>query len=698
MSSEEDFGNSSDSDEEGLVKDDSAVASNKRKQPGNEPSKTKKKKRKTDGGKQGGFIDDAAVESGSEEEDSDDEEGDDDNNDYERDGFVVDEEDEEPEIKSKAVADAEGLEDSDDDDLDDDDDDEGGGTAGSQRTKKLKRLRDVHVLDEDDLDLINEARGLPTDRELAARREKEEAELEKERVRSQTVTGKDEVELSKGLFTGDSSDEEGGDGAKKKKASGQQQQKQQTRPEKYDEDGLDDFIEDDIGDQDDIQADGGRGANSGYYNGEMMEGGVSEAQLNEASEIFGTDYLDFMDGGANDDDEDPFDEDYMDEKEGGMRRKSKKFRERGVGVALGVDSDEEIEEDSDSDDDDDDDADLFGEDDMGEDMGDKQRAEVLRLKREKKRMAREERRRLRKQKIEAKRKAKLRRAFEPVQLVENFCTEKDDAIRMADCPERYYDWLEVGDAASRRSLPVVGEEIGFEEEEEAMWIMGKIPAIQSEYYAISATNLENPSAMDSDEVEKKERAILESIVNSLRYMRAEKLEPDFIKRYRMDYVTSPAVRDNLYRIMDEDSEWERMTEARTKIETILNGFADEVKGQQDTGSGEDRLLRLKEELRIAQEKLDETVKDEERVTVELGELDNAKGGAGVKEEEDDDDELFGDDDEDDSVSVVCCYNWPSVFELLRETWYLITLQPQLFSRRRKPRKSKRRRSRLTSAH
>ncbi|EED89929.1 SUPT6H,-like protein to suppressor of ty 6 [Thalassiosira pseudonana CCMP1335] len=273
-----------------------------------------------------------------------------------------------------------------------------------------------------------------------------------------------------------------------------------------------------------------------------------------------------MDGGANDDDEDPFDEDYMDEREGGMRRKSKKFRERGVG---------------------------------------------------------------------------LRRAFEPVQLVENFCTEKDDAIRMADCPERYYDW---------RSLPVVGEEIGFEEEEEAMWIMGKIPAIQSEYYAISATNLENPSAMDSDEVEKKERVILESIVNSLRYMRAEKLEPDFIKRYRMDYVTSPAVRDNLYRIMDEDSEWERMTEARTKIETILNGFADEVKGQQDTGSGEDHLLRLKEELRIAQEKLDETVKDEERVTVELGELDNAKGGAGVKEEEDDDDELFGDDDEDDSVN------------------------------------------------
>jgi len=312
-------------------------------------------------------------------------------------------------------------------------------------------------------------------------------------------------------------------------------------------------------------------------------------------------------------------------------------------VDLGVDSDEEIEDDdSDSDDDD---ADLFGDDDMDQDMGDKQRADLLKLKREKKRMAKEERRRQKNQRMDDKRKAQLRRAFEPVQLVENFCTERDDAIRMTDAPERYYDWLEA--SSTKKKLPKLAEEVTDDEEEQAIWIMSKIPAIHSEWFAVSST-LVTPGegGMEDDDLEKKERAILESIIYALRFMKVEKFEPEFIKRYRKDIVSSPAVQENLYRIMDEDSEWERMTEARSKIECVLT-----EQSQRNDEGGYEELAMLKEELKRANEKLERTVKEEEKVQVELEEME--KNGEKKKEEgsDDDDDDLFGDDDDSDAEAA-----------------------------------------------
>ena len=634
MTSSEDYG-SSDSDEEGLIVDDTTTdptnpkkrkkattsATTKPKSSNNKPPKSKKAKTT----KPKSFIDDAASLSGSDDDDSEEEEDDDDNNDYERDGFVVDEaddDDEEPEKKKKRGDD---LEDSDDDDNNDDDDDDN--NAAKEKRKKLKKLRDVDVLDEDDLDLINEARGGPPKKEVETN----------SRIEGGYVKAKDATDLQRGLFTGDDSEEDEEVERPKKKNV-----KKMMKAAEYDEDGLDDFIEDDIGDQDEI-------VTRTTYGGEGMEGGVSEAQLNEASDIFGTDYLDFMGEAAREDDED-----YDFE---GERRK--KFRERGVGVALGVDSDEEIEDDSESEEEDESDDDLFG--DEMDNVGDKQRAEVLRLKREKKRMAREERRRERRSKIEAKRKAKLRRAFEPVQLVENFCTERDDDIRQVDTPERFYDWLDGKNANKERAPPLaIGEELTLDEREQAQWIIGKIPAIQSEFYAISANNLQTPGEdvpiIDDDEIAKKENAIVESIANALRYMRGGKLEPDFIQRYRKDYVTSPAVRENLYRILDEDAEWERMTEARLKIDGVLSQMHADIKSRgEDSNSkgGDDAVSNLREELKAAQEQLDETVKDEERVKVELEGLEKSADKE-MKDKDDDDDELFGDDDDDDeAVSFHC---------------------------------------------
>ena len=589
----------------------------------------------------------------------------------------MDDADDEPiKKRSKANTDGDGLEDSDEDEEDDDDDDDDDASVSSdKKKKKLRKMREVDELDEDDLALINEAKGITTtntDGDGTTNRANDGMESNQRHYERKlsTVKAKSAQELSRGLFTGDtdSEDEDDNNGSKNKKRSKQKQQQllQSSQPERYDEDGLDDFIEDDTGyglDDGDDDDDYGR---SGVGGVGRDKGLISQAQMNEAEEIFGTDYLDFMDGGGDGEDGDEgLDEDYDPTK---RRRRKSKFKEAGVGVALGVDSDEEIEEDStdseDDDDDDDDDAELFGDDDMEDDMGYKQRAEVLKLKREKKRLAREERRRQKRERADAKRKAQLRRAFEPVQLVENFCTEKDDEIRMADCPERYYDWLEGKKKTLIRKVAEIGDEFDLEEEEEAMWIMRKISAFSSEIAVVAnaaaaASSMgENSMLTDNNEeedaMEKAERTILDSIIYALRYMRGEKLEPEFIKRYRMDIVASPAVRDNLYRIMDEDSEWERMTEARTKIEGVLQSFREEeVEKNTAVGGGPEveRAARLKEQFKVAEEKLNDTVEQERKVQEQLDELDKSKGKGGDDDDDDDDDDLFGDDDEEDDEAV-----------------------------------------------
>ena len=120
----------------------------------------------------------------------------------------------------------------------------------------------------------------------------------------------------------------------------------------------------------------------------------------------------------------------------------------------------------------------------------------------------------------------------------------------------------------------------------------------------------------------------------------------------MDIVTSPAVRDNLYRIMDEDSEWERMTEARTKIEGVLQSFKEEEEEGSGGGKGGpevERASRLKEQFKVAEEKLNDTVEQERKVQEQLDELEKPKEKGG--DDDDDDDDLFGDDDDEDDEAV-----------------------------------------------
>lgn len=529
------------------------------------------------------MIDDAAEESGEDDDDDDEEDDDDDdNNDYVKDGFVVDEEEEK--IKK------DDLEDSEDDDDDDDDEDHGESSAKKRRLKKVRKMGLMDRLDDDDLALVQEAtaagrRDHPQTDDIDSDEERAAAERRR-------VVAKTEAELRKGLFDDDDEDD-ADDNNQAAAESTVQRKKAPARVERYDEDGMDDFIDDDIGDQGQIMASERRGYDDGDTNA------ISEAQLNEASEIFGTDYLEFMQ-----------EDNALDDEEAELMGGRDKYRERGVDMGIGSDEDLISEED--------DDDDLFAEDEDEEidsSTSAQQRAEALRLKREKRQLAKAERRRQALQKKTERRKAQLRRAFEPVQLVENFCTERDDDIRQKDIPERFYDW----------NVPFYGSEVdGMNEEEEiqAKWIADRIPAVSSEYALLS---------------EDEQKVVLQSISNALRFMHRDKLEPAFIKHYRKDYVVSTSVRDNLYAIMDEEAEWDRVVNARGKVEELLVSITTAADENTLARADVERMEALQHEMTSAQEKLEEAARQETTVKVEL----EAVGG----DDDDSDDELFGDDDD-----------------------------------------------------
>lgn len=457
------------------------------------------------------------------------------------------------------------MEDSDDEDDDSDEEKD----SPAKRLKKVRKMREYDRLDDEDLALIQEAQGL----------DQLPASSRPEPVERQTIVAKSEAELRKGLFYDSDGEQEGG-------AKAKDDVRKPTRVERYDEDGMDDFIDDDIGDQGDILASERRGR---YDEEDDRE--INEAQLQEASDIFGTDYLEFMQ-----------EEEQVDDDEEELL--GKKYRERGVGVDLGVDSDEEIISD------DEDDDDLFGDDD--DDM-DEQKAEALRLKREKRKLDKAERRRQSLAKKTERRRAQLRRAFEPVQLVENFCTERDDEIRAADAPERFFDW----------KVPFHGSEadgMNEDEKQEATWIASRIPDIAQEFAAATS--------------ESQQRSILESIAYALRFMHRDKVEPAFIKRYRRDYVVSPAVRENLYAVQDEDGEWDRILSAREKVDSVIMQVTAAVDSDETTGVDAQKLQKLQDELEEAQAKLEDAAKQESVVKRDL------EGLPAV--DDDDDDELFGD--------------------------------------------------------
>ena len=84
--------------------------------------------------------------------------------------------------------------------------------------------------------------------------------------------------------------------------------------------------------------------------------------------------------------------------------------------------------------------------------------------------------------------------------------------------------------------------------------MHKIPVIHSEWLSFSSPCLVTPGENTEECQKQKEDSVSTSIIYALRNMHTERLEPEFICRYRQYVVSSAAVRENLYSVMDEDGE------------------------------------------------------------------------------------------------------------------------------------------------
>ena len=209
--------------------------------------------------------------------------------------------------------------------------------------------------------------------------------------------------------------------------------------------------------------------------------------------------------------------------------------------------------------------------------------------------------------------------------MENFCTDRDDEIRQKDAPERFFDW----NVPFHGSLE--GGEITPEEEEEATWIVQKIPDIQAELQA---------PYEDIEEFIQREASVLQSIAHALRYVHQEKMEPAFIKRYRKDIITSPAVRNNLDRIMDEDAEWEELIQARTKVEDLLRSVTAKTEMIEAKRAKSAEFEQTDEEFTKAQAKLEKTAAEEAQLKEEIEQL----GSVETLKDDGDDEELFGDND------------------------------------------------------
>jgi transcription elongation factor SPT6 len=233
-------------------------------------------------------------------------------------------------------------------------------------------------------------------------------------------------------------------------------------------------------------------------------------------------------------------------------------------------------------------------------------------------------------------------------LIENFCTERDDEIRSKDVPERFFDMrtpFHGPNNLTDLSLPFTQAE-----EEEAAWIITRVPPVAAEYAEIDA-DYDMNMKIDSEgmqSIEKKQKQVLESIMFVLRYVHCDNLEPEFIRKYREDMVTSPAVRENLNAILDEDTEWERILNAKKKVKTLLAELVKIAESDDALGADEETVANLKNDLQLARKRLDDSVNDEERIKAEIADIDN----------NDDDDDLFEDDDDEDKVSrQVEIANW-----------------------------------------
>jgi transcription elongation factor SPT6 len=202
---------------------------------------------------------------------------------------------------------------------------------------------------------------------------------------------------------------------------------------------------------------------------------------------------------------------------------------------------------------------------------------------------------------------KLIATYDHTVLVENFCTEYDDDIRLTDLPERLQ---------SHRNLnlsPV-------ERTEESLWIAKNL----SELMELSERTKDSYGYRSTSDVDKLQTDIVESIQSVLKFIQVENYEIPFIWSYRRDYLHPKLTRKHLWTILAQDEKWGTICEMRKKIIQVLNNVSSAAESiDDDTDLDKDersqrikKLIsernRLRRELKLAQ---DDIVNAEDTVEI-----------------------------------------------------------------------------------
>jgi transcriptional accessory protein Tex/SPT6 len=189
---------------------------------------------------------------------------------------------------------------------------------------------------------------------------------------------------------------------------------------------------------------------------------------------------------------------------------------------------------------------------------------------------------------EAKLMTQVRARYNRSELVESFCTDRDDLIRKTDRPERFQDVL-VG-----RVVPDDRER-----DEEADWMAHKLSEkIIAETCAMPGLSYEEQShARSMDNQSTLERILKGPIDAVLKFFQVERFEVPFIWTHRRDYLAPQMTRRHLWYLYAMDERWERLYTMKKRISEQLSAVYDAADDSASTAENayqaEDRMREFR---------------------------------------------------------------------------------------------------------
>ena len=199
--------------------------------------------------------------------------------------------------------------------------------------------------------------------------------------------------------------------------------------------------------------------------------------------------------------------------------------------------------------------------------------------------------------LEAKLMNKVRSRYDRSQLVESFCTDRDDVIRKLDRPERFQDIM-VG-----RTPPEEPER-----KDEAEWMSNKLTdIIVGEKIAANPfmPSEERYRLESSDNKTELQLGLKEPIEAVLRFFQVERLEVPFIWTHRRDYLHPEIQRRHLWQIFSMDERWDRLYSMKKRLTEQLAAVYDaaESAGTVEDSYEADERRRNLQLLRSARDQL-----------------------------------------------------------------------------------------------